>query len=294
MPFDPHPLIGTWKSLTSELVESVSTALEAYRRDSPPSAPSLAKVRTTWRPVPDALDQIEETVVQLGEDILAVSSNIDLTADARARRIDTLGDVAMTALKTATSDIQARAKTMLGLARDAVYPQRPQPEDALQEARLSGLKTDLKMALDPLEGQAAIDRIKELLARALTNGDQLSAWLLASSDWPSDYLRARDIGPYLMTLAPEIDRTIEDATPDAEAAVALYRTLSHPRDGLPRLDTLFNICLAQVFDTVKTWRPSTTYPTPPSRAMSRPTATDPTLGRAQPPRTDSTMSTMTF
>jgi hypothetical protein len=49
MPFDPHPMIGTWQSLTSKLVESVTAALEAYRHDSPPSAPSLAKVRTTHR-----------------------------------------------------------------------------------------------------------------------------------------------------------------------------------------------------------------------------------------------------
>ena len=279
---DAYPLLSTYDRLTAALVDTVNAALEQYRRDRGPDGPSLAKVRTTWRPVPDQLDGIDEARATLAEDILAVATNGDLTQDARDRQIETLADVAWVRIKTAVADIHTRAQTMLDATRAAIYPARPEPADAAQEARLAGLKTDLRMSLDPVDDDnRVVDIIKARLARALTSRDDLAAWLLACSDWPADYLCARDFDHQLPALAAAVDSAVAESTPDAEPGVSLYRTLAHPREGLPLLDTLLGGVLTQVFDEVKAWRPTSGAPVPPSRLNGAGSGTQPNNERPE-------------
>ena len=257
MSFDPTPMLTVYDRQTAALVDTVNGALATYRQDRSADGPSLAKVRNAWHPVPDQLAAIDETMATLRQNILNVTTDADLTPDARERRIQTLSDVGWVSIKTAIAAVDDAATVMLETARAAVYPARPEPQDAVQEARLAGIKSDAKMVLDTIAGeQATVDRIKLLLRRALDQGDALAAWLFAVSDWPADYLTSRGFDLYLTALAAEVDDVIADATPDTQALVALYRTLAHPREGLPVLGVLLGHLLEQVWADLRAWRPA--------------------------------------
>jgi hypothetical protein len=257
-------MLTTYTKLTADVVARVGEALEVYREDRSPDAPSLASVRTTWAAVPDQLAAINATRVSLGDRIASIASDYDLTPAARDRQIEAVADVAWIAVKRAAADIEARVATMLDTTKAAIYPTRPEPADAAQEARLAGIKADVRMACDPLaDGEKVLERVKTLLARALANGDDLAGWLLAASDWTPDYLESRGFGLQVPALRAAVDQVIERNAPDRRPAITLYRALSDRQRGLPTLQALLGGVLAQVFDQTRTWRPTSISPRPP-------------------------------
>ncbi len=70
----------------------------------------------------------------------------------------------------------------------------PKPK-GLDQGELLNLKADLKMLLDTLEKGAAQRRLAQELEKALATGDEVKAWLLGASDWPSLYMESRGVLP---------------------------------------------------------------------------------------------------
>jgi len=258
----PNPLVQVYDRLTAALVATVQATL--YDADGLRiGGSSLANVRTAWRPVPDQLATIEKTITDLGTAILATVTDGDLTPDARDRRIVTISDTAWTKITSVSTSVLDTTAKILDDLRGLVYPTRPTPADAAQEAALTGLKQDVRMSLDPLDsGDDAVRRIGELLARALANNDALASWLLAASDWTTDYMTARRFDDRLDSLHRTVDQTIMTPSPDTAELISIFRTLSNPQAGLPVLDLLLNSTLAAIFNDLRSWRPTASQPTP--------------------------------
>lgn len=110
--------------------------------------------------------------------------------------------------------------------RAAGVPQRPQPADAAQEAALGNERTDLRMILDPVPALGLSQRLVDLVADAAANGNRLRVWLLASSGWAGDYLRARGVPEAVeltrMNIAPGLAPT---ASKQVREALAVWPLL---------------------------------------------------------------------
>jgi len=70
----------------------------------------------------------------------------------------------------------------------------PKPKD-LDQGELLNLKADLKMLLDTMDKSAARMRLGQELEKALETGNEVKAWLLGASDWPSLYMESRGFIP---------------------------------------------------------------------------------------------------
>lgn len=262
----PHnPMLDTYRKLVGEVVDRAAPLLAKsfLISENQKDSPALARAKTDWTPVPKLLEEIDEAVRALGEAVFTISTDGRLADAARAEDIATAAAGTKTLVSTKTADIKARTSRILDGLRTDAYPARPQPADATQEARIAGIKADLRMVWDPVTDDSAfVPTMAASLRRAIGDEDALTTWLLASTHWPEDYLTSRGADLRVPVWQDEV-ATVLDALSPANLGDArrTYRLLADGRDGLPLLDVLFNQ-LERIIGDVAEWRPTTYSPTP--------------------------------
>jgi hypothetical protein len=231
----------------------------------PPEPAAVGVIRTDWRGACTALDGIDQLFDQIGEALWAEYTNSDLTDQARNTRVQSV-ITQYRAVFDAQSQAASGALTgVLQAAAKASAPPRPQPEDALQEARIAGIKSDLTMLLASRdEAGALVAEVDEYLARALASGDKLAVWVVAGSGWLDLYIRSRDEDQYFATQATGLlDQAVStrlDSQPSADPAFdlrQLNRVLSDPQRGAQSILTILGGFAVQVFDDLAGWQPLT-------------------------------------
>jgi hypothetical protein len=251
---------NTYTKLVDEVVQKVGAALPpappAYLPDHRPDAVRAAADK--WVPFgPDRLAEIDAYLTTLGDALFLIWSNQDYTDEAKVTQAATAEAAAREQVPAMSREVLARANTVLSGLRSASYPSRPQPRDAAQEAALANAKADVQMVLGPIDDpMGAVTRMSELLGRAMTAGDDLTTWLLASSTWPGDYLDSRGMHDYSMAWDAEVAQVLDQATPGPLAEVRrTYRIVSNPRAGLPALELLLGSVMDQILVDITAWRP---------------------------------------
>lgn len=266
----PHnPLLDVYVRLTSDVVASLSTAFPqpTWPTDTTPQA--IARARMAWAPVPGHLDKIKGVLAEFGEAVVRITTNTDLTDQARNRTLAETAEAARTQVNALAATALTGAEKSLDLLRAAAYPPRPQPHDAAQEASIAGIKSDARMTLDAASMPSQIfGELERLLHRAVADSNELAAWVFASTTWPEDYLRSRGAIELIDTWASTVDDSLRTVTegPLGQTRRA-YRIASDPKEGIPVLRLLFAATLPQVIDTVATWRPTSYSTVPPTRGL---------------------------
>lgn len=263
-----NPMLDTYRKLSGAVVELGQAHLPKTNPFANEEDPSyLRKAKAEWQPIPGKLAQIDDTLTHLGELIFQISTNDRLTEDARSNDIAAAAQASRAIIDAATTDVKARTTAILEALRAAAYPARPEPADATQEARLAGIKGDLRMVWDAIgDDHNIVTTMTNSLRRAIGDDDALTTWLLTSTHWPDDYLQARGAEIRLPQWNAEVASTLDSVTPASLGdARRIYRQLSDGRDGLPLLNILFNQ-LTGIVNDLSTWRPSPFSPVPWTRA----------------------------
>jgi len=150
--------------------------------------------------VPTALKDVEDAGIAavtgaLGKaqnEIISLLDNGDISDDYRRRKMD---EVKQMVVETYTAEVE---KMNEALQKEVERLQEiltvPKPKE-LDQGELLNLKTDLKMLLDTMDKSAARMRLGQELEKALETGDEVKAWLLGASDWPSLYMESRGFPP---------------------------------------------------------------------------------------------------
>ena len=255
-------LLDTYQSMVFESRARVNNALPAFAGSEPHA---LTVIRNEWRTAGTALDSIDSLFDQLAEALWAEYTNSDLTDQARNTRAQSV----ITQYR-AVFDAQAQAAStsltsVLETAAKACQPARPQPEDALQEARIAGIKSDLTMLLaNRVEAGALVEEVGEYLTAALNRDDKLAVWVVAGSGWLDLYIRARGEDEYFVTAATaSLDQVVGrrlDSQPSADPAFdlrQLNRVLSDPQRGVQAILTVLGGFAVNVFNDLAEWAPLT-------------------------------------
>ena len=260
-------LLDTYQTMVFESRARVDAAIPRVTGmyDAPVEPAVLGVIRTDWRGACTALDGIELLFGYLGDSLFAEYSNPELNDQARNTRVQVVIATSRAAFDTQAQVARTALTHLLQAAAKASAPARPQPEDALQEARIAGIKGDLTMLLASRdEAGALVSEVDEYLARALASGDKLAVSVVAGSGWLDLYIRSRDDDGYFATQATGmLDQAVStrlDAQPSADPAFdlrQLNRILTDPNRGAQSILTLLQGFVVQVFDDLAGWQPLT-------------------------------------
>lgn len=188
---DVSPMGGAYLTV----IDRARTAI-GHHLDAPaPGAPtSVRKAGTAWRNATGILDTIPGILAELPARLAPIAGDNDLTVDAKDARLTVAAAEAQTRVDRLASDVRDKLAGIVDtLARDAL-PARP-GDTAADEGRLANAKADMRMVLDAMpagDPTRIAERIGDLLARALRDGDQHTAYLLGATHWPADYVATRD------------------------------------------------------------------------------------------------------
>lgn len=157
-----------------------------------------------WNKIADQVPTALKDVVDAGiaavtgalgkaqNEIISLLDNGDISDDYRRRKMD---EVKQMVVETYTAEVE---KMNEALQKEVERLQEiftvPKPKE-LDQGELLNLKTDLKMLLDTLSKSAAKMRLSQELEKALETGNEVKAWLLGASDWPSLYMESRGVLP---------------------------------------------------------------------------------------------------
>jgi DNA-binding ferritin-like protein len=159
---------------------------------------------TEWSKIADQVPTALKSAVDAGiaavtsalgkaqNEIISLLDNGDISDDYRRRKMD---EVKQMVVETYTAEVE---KMNEALQKEVERLQEiltvPKPKE-LDQGELLNLKTDLKMLLDTMDKSAARMRLGQELEKALETGDEVKAWLLGASDWPSLYMESRGFPP---------------------------------------------------------------------------------------------------
>lgn len=151
------------------------------------------QVPTTLRNAVDAgIAAVTGALGKAQNEIISLLDNGDISDDYRRRKMD---EVKQMVVETYTAEVE---KINEALQKEAERLQEiltvPKPKE-LDQGELLNLKADLKMLLDTMDKSAARMRLGQELEKALETGDEVKAWLLGASDWPSLYMESRGFPP---------------------------------------------------------------------------------------------------
>lgn len=257
--------LDTYRKLVADLRSTVAPALHQPSNAGGPLAP--VEARNLWAPIPQLLEQIDSDLWTLGEQIVRTNANTRLSDSGRAETITEMATAVRQRIESATADVLSRTQQILTITKATALPSRPGPQDAAQEAALAGIKADLRMLWDPKASDELSGLMRRSLGRAIGEDDRLTTWLLASSNWPLDYLESRGRAAQGQTQAwPEIVAAELDAgggSASLSDARRTYRLLADGRSGLPVLRVLF-AQLRPILDDLADWRPTPFAAVPPT------------------------------
>jgi hypothetical protein len=159
---------------------------------------------TEWSKIADQVPTALKSAVDAGiaavtsalgkaqNEIISLLDNGDISDDYRRRKMD---EVKQMVVETYTAEVE---KMNEALQKEVERLQEiltvPKPKE-LDQGELLNLKTDLKMLLDTMDKSAARMRLGQELEKALETGDEVKAWLLGASEWPSLYMESRGFPP---------------------------------------------------------------------------------------------------
>jgi len=151
------------------------------------------QVPTALKDVVDAgIAAVTSALGKAQNEIISLLDNGDISDDYRRRKMD---EVKQMVVETYTAEVE---KMNEALQKEVERLQEiltvPKPKE-LDQGELLNLKTDLKMLLDTMDKSAARMRLGQELEKALETGDEVKAWLLGASDWPSLYMESRGFPP---------------------------------------------------------------------------------------------------
>jgi hypothetical protein len=221
--------LKVWQQLVDGVTANVNAAFGPTTY-TPPVAAAVRRWDELQRLLPVPRGKLTGLAILLDQ----IHDDTDRTPDARRRAM--LAAVDEADVTGTLPGIERIADEILSGLREASLPARPEPQDAAQEAKLAGLKTDLRMVLDSYPSDALAGPVGERLSSALDRGDALLSWLLASSGWMRDYLVSRRAEDSAASVVAAVDAAL-DAQHGLGARVRrLYRALADPQDGLPILE----------------------------------------------------------
>ncbi len=151
------------------------------------------QVPTTLRNAVDAgIAAVTGALGKAQNEIISLLDNGDISDDYRRRKMD---EVKQMVVETYTAEVE---KINEALQKEVERLQEiltvPKPKE-LDQGELLNLKADLKMLLDTMDKSAARMRLGQELEKALETGDEVKAWLLGASEWPSLYMESRGFPP---------------------------------------------------------------------------------------------------
>jgi hypothetical protein len=151
------------------------------------------QVPTTLRNAVDAgIAAVTGALGKAQNEIISLLDNGDISDDYRRRK---MYEVKQMVVETYTAEVE---KINEALQKEVERLQEiltvPKPKE-LDQGELLNLKADLKMLLDTMDKSAARMRLGQELEKALETGDEVKAWLLGASDWPSLYMESRGFPP---------------------------------------------------------------------------------------------------
>lgn len=151
------------------------------------------QVPTTLRNAVDAgIAAVTGAIEKAQNEVISLLGNGDISDEYRRRKMD---EVKQMVVETYTAEVE---KMNEALQKEVERLQEiltvPKPKE-LDQGELLNLKADLKMLLDTLSKSAAKMRLSQELEKALETGNEVKAWLLGASEWPSLYMESRGFIP---------------------------------------------------------------------------------------------------
>ena len=157
-----------------------------------------------WNKIADQVPTALKDVVDAGiaavtgalgkaqNEIISLLDNGDISDDYRRRKMD---EVKQMVVETYTAEVEKMNQALQAeVERLQELLTVPKPKD-IDQGELLNLKADLKMLLDTLSKSAARMRLSQELEKALETGNEVKAWLLGASEWPSLYMESRGFIP---------------------------------------------------------------------------------------------------
>ncbi|HEY3546252.1 MAG TPA: hypothetical protein VGK17_09185 [Propionicimonas sp.] len=254
------PMLDAWHHLVPDAVQTVTVELNrgaSYLLGEDQRAPEVKSAATDWLPVPPAVQALDAAMTAFAETVYQITFNPDLTPDAKTRQIAAQTTVTKAAVAAQVDTVTRGASKVLDRLRTAAYPPRPTPIDATQEVRVQGIKADLQMVLAPTDSSMdLITALRGLLMRAIADGDQLTAWVLASTRWPEDYLTSRG-GTYLVEAwGDTVAQTLDELMPSQIATVRhIYNAVANPQRGISVLTESLPVMTTRILDSIASSAP---------------------------------------
>lgn len=255
-------MADTYRQLKDEAVSYVDAAIPAppfaFSNETDPAY--LPGIRTTWGAAQAALANIDQLLGDMANELaIEAASNGDYTPAAQQTRRAAIISNYTAKLTEQRTAATASLNRIITAITTAALPQRPQPEDVLQEAKLAGLKDDVRMLLGNCDTGETGDKLASYLSSALDNGDALAAWLIAGSGWVAMYLQGRFDGHDLTIAQGDVDVRIANAldqrsgTDEMAVARTLYRKLTDGQRGCVCLLTITSGFLTNLITNLTEW-----------------------------------------
>jgi hypothetical protein len=257
-------MVGESRARVDAAIPQSSLTLGSDGRfSSSPEPAALAPIRKDWQSACTALDAIDSNFDDLAEAIWTEYTNQDLSVQARNRRVQEAISQHRNLFDAQAQAARTILTRVLETSAKASAPPRPQPEDALQEARIAGIKSDLTMLLaNRADPRALVDEVDEYLAQALASGDKLAVWVVAGSGWLDLYIRSRGEDEYFVTAATaSLDQVVSTRLDSQSADPAfdlrqLNRVLTDPQRGVQAILTMLQGFVVSVFNDLVGWSPT--------------------------------------
>jgi hypothetical protein len=196
------------------------------------AAPGELKPVRTARPLVKrffaAWDDADQTMSQAGALVTPILTTLDLTADAKAAKVQTVIARARDKVDSDLAYASAAVDELVSALRVLALPARPAGPVADQEAVLENLRGDLRMVLDSVPTAGVTGRLLEQVRRYVAAGDELAVWFVGGgSDWPATYLESRGIDARLFEA--QLPDALNEVNSDAmEAARTILGLVTGP------------------------------------------------------------------
>jgi hypothetical protein len=171
---------------------------------------------------------ITGTLEKAQEELIALLGDNDYSDDYRRRK---RAEIKQALVETYTAEIEKMHQAMYKeVERLQELLTVPKPEK-LDQGELLNLKADLKMLLDSMDRSKVKMRLGQELEKALETSNEVKAWLLGASDWPSLYMESRGFTPEEWVAAREAVLINRQDQKQAEAR-ELLKLLTNKQKGV--------------------------------------------------------------